>query len=166
MVRIRGRCGTRYAQETLTVNFGDRVQTAHVYDEVEALSRSHGGGVLTVVGAASGAVLLTLGDDETHRSYTRFVLRNYCGETCYVTGKRRLIPLDHDLDVPVLKNIDNALLAFAEADMLEHGRAFEKAQIKVQEGMSHLKALKELELNQSQNVMQIVPFSSFYEPLW
>lgn len=32
--------------------------------------------------------------------------------------------------------------------------------------MSHLKALKELELNQSQNVMQIVPFSSFYEPLW
>lgn len=165
-VRVCGWCDGHVVHETVQIKGKNHVYTEHVYDVIESLARACGSGVLKIEGATTEKALLTLDPDETHRSYTRFVLRNYRGATCYVTGKRRLIPLDHDLDVPVLKNVDNALLAFAEADMLEHARAFEKAQIKVQEGMSHLKSLKELELNQSQNVMQIVPFSSFYEPLW
>ena len=69
--------------------------------------------------------------------------------TLLVVGKQMLIQLIEDFDVPVLRNIDNALVAFVEGDMLERARQFQKAQLKFTEANAALQAAQSLETNQS-----------------
>jgi hypothetical protein len=74
-----------------------------------------------------------------------------------VVGKKRLRPLRNDYDEPQIRGIDNALIAFAEGDMLERSRQFGKAQIKFSEASSLLEIVRDLERGQSSAVSVLQP---------
>lgn len=76
--------------------------------------------------------------------------------TCYVLGKLKWVALA-DSDSPCLRGIDNALLAFAEADMLERGRQYGKAQAKFTEAGAHVGIMKDIEKGQQQSISRITP---------
>jgi tRNA A37 N6-isopentenylltransferase MiaA len=63
-----------------------------------------------------------------------------------------------DTDSPVLRGIDNALLAFAEGDMYERSRQFAKSQVKFTEAAAHIQIMKDLEKGQQQSITRIVPY--------
>lgn len=79
----------------------------------------------------------------------------------YVLGKRPCIPLDFGSEVPAIKNIDNCLIAFGMARMLERARQFGKAQQKLSEASGLLKQLVEIEAVQSANYEQFKPDSGY-----
>ena len=64
-----------------------------------------------------------------------------------------------DTDTPALNGVDNALLAFAEGDMLERARQYSKAQIKYQEAASQVQIMKDLENGQRQSISRIIPYT-------
>lgn len=67
----------------------------------------------------------------------------------YIVGKRAMLPLTSDGDSPVLRNLDNCLMAFAQADMLQRQRQYAKAKELVEEGAALLEAAKKVELEQA-----------------
>lgn len=77
--------------------------------------------------------------------------------TLLVTGKRTLTNLTSDTATPVLRNIDNALIAYATGDMLERQRQYGKAQAKFSEGASLLQEMIAIETSQGANVPRIIP---------
>jgi hypothetical protein len=72
------------------------------------------------------------------------------------TTSGRALP-SQDEQSPLLRNIDHALLAFAQADMLERQRQYTKAQMKTQEGHAQLQLALDLERNQSASEQRIIP---------
>ena len=76
----------------------------------------------------------------------------------FVLGKLNWVELA-DTDTPALNGIDNALLAFAEGDMLERSRQYGKAQIKYQEAASQVQIMKDLENGQRQSISRIIPYT-------
>ena len=77
--------------------------------------------------------------------------------TLFVLGKLNWVALG-DTDTPTLNGIDNALLAFAEGDMLERGRQYGKAQVKFTEAASHIGIMRDMETGQKQNIGRIIPY--------
>jgi hypothetical protein len=77
--------------------------------------------------------------------------------TLYVLGKMKLTNLSSDTDSPTLRGVDNALLAYAEGDMLERSRQFAKAQLKYAEGAEHVRVMRDMERGQQQAYSSIVP---------
>ncbi|HTI69675.1 MAG TPA: hypothetical protein VMF06_06900 [Candidatus Limnocylindria bacterium] len=75
----------------------------------------------------------------------------------YACVKKKIQPLVSEGDVPVVRGIDNALLAFAQADMLERGRQYSKAQLKTQEAVALLQAAMDLQVGQGASLAQIQP---------
>jgi hypothetical protein len=57
--------------------------------------------------------------------------------------------LTSDLDSPALNGIDNALLAFAEGDMLTRDRQYSKAQMMYADGVAQVKVATNIERGQS-----------------
>jgi hypothetical protein len=80
-----------------------------------------------------------------------------------ITGKRTFVNLVNDTDSPIIRNIDNPLIAFATADMLERQRQYGKAQAKVSEATSLLNVMIQLETEKGGNMPRIIPFT---EPDW
>jgi len=74
----------------------------------------------------------------------------------YVLGKLKWVTLG-DADSPCLRGIDNALLAFAESDMLERARQYGKAQAKTGEGAAHIQIMRDIEKGQQQSISMITP---------
>lgn len=84
--------------------------------------------------------------------------------TMFVLGKLKWVALG-DTDSPCLRGIDNALLAFAEADMLERGRQYAKAQTKFTEAGVHVGIMKDIEKGQQQSMSSITPMEEgYYDP--
>lgn len=81
--------------------------------------------------------------------------------TLYTLGKLRWVTLG-DADAPCLRGIDNALLSFAEGDMLERGRQYAKAANKYAEGDAHVAIMRDIERGQQQNMSTIVPMEEGY----
>ena len=77
-------------------------------------------------------------------------------KTLLVLGKLHVTPLG-DNDSPKLSGIDNALVAFVEADALEYLQQYAKAQAKLQEAGAHLQLMRDMEKHQSARVQQLVP---------
>lgn len=63
-----------------------------------------------------------------------------------------------DGDEPQIRGIDNCLMAFAQADMLQRARAYAKAEAVVGEASALLKQLKTVAVAQEANLNRIVPF--------
>ncbi len=74
-----------------------------------------------------------------------------------IVGKRLLVNLENDTDVPLLRGIDNAIISFATADMLERQRQYGKAQAKVQEASAMLQEMIDVETKQSGNMPRVIP---------
>lgn len=81
--------------------------------------------------------------------------------TLYTLGKLKFVTLG-DSDSFPLRGADNALLAFAEADMLERARQYGKAQAKQQEAAAHLSIMRDIEKGQQQSVSRIAPMEEGY----
>ena len=76
--------------------------------------------------------------------------------TLYVLGKLKWVSLS-DAHSPCLRGVDNALLAFAEGDMLERARQYGKAQAKYTEAASHVQIMRDMEKGQQQSISRIIP---------
>lgn len=74
----------------------------------------------------------------------------------YVLGKLKWVSLG-DSDTPCLRGCDNALIAFAEGDMLERSRQYGKAQAKYAEAAAAVEIMRDLERGQQQMISQIIP---------
>jgi len=62
-----------------------------------------------------------------------------------------------DNDSPCLRGIDNALLAFAEGDMLERARKYAQAQVKYTESAAQVEVMRSIETGQQQKNFSIIP---------
>ena len=71
--------------------------------------------------------------------------------------KRSYPGLVHDWEAPALPNVENALLAFATADLLERQRQYGKALAKLKEAREEMALLRDLERNQSASECRIIP---------
>lgn len=76
--------------------------------------------------------------------------------TLYALCKLKYVSLG-DSDSPCLRGIDNALLSFAEGDMLERSRKYAQAQVKFTEGAAHIQVMQNIERGQQQLNSVIVP---------
>lgn len=82
----------------------------------------------------------------------------------FVLGKLKWVALG-DSDSPCLRAIDNAVLCYAEGDMLERARQYAKAQAKYAEGAMHVKTMFDIEKGQQQSISMITPMEEgFYDP--
>ena len=68
--------------------------------------------------------------------------------------------LTNNFDSPALSNIDNALLSFAEGDMLTRDRQYAKAQMMYADGVAQTKIAVGVEKNQSANNLQVLAVDS------
>lgn len=71
--------------------------------------------------------------------------------------KKKVVPLSDDGDTPELRNVDNALIAFAQGDMWEYARQIGKANGKYQEAGAVMTQLKQLHTWQEQTLVRFVP---------
>lgn len=69
--------------------------------------------------------------------------------TLFIAGKRTLPELTDGADFPIIRNIDNVLIAYAFGDMLERLKQFEKAKLKFDEAGAMLQAAQALETSQT-----------------
>jgi len=87
-------------------------------------------------------------------------------KTLTVLGKLKLRVIDsssqfqtrnltQDGDQPAIYNIDNALLSFAEADMLARDRQYAKSQLMMQDGVAQVKVATNVEQSQAANNLQL-----------
>lgn len=84
--------------------------------------------------------------------------------TLYVLVKHKLMPLSDDNDTPILRNVDNYLIAMAQADMLERARQYAKAQDKMAEGVALIKQVKQVATLQQSNERRLIPECVDYSP--
>lgn len=81
--------------------------------------------------------------------------------TVSVLAKMKSTSLDYDQEVSTLKNIDNCLIAFVHADLLEYRRQYGKAQSKMQEAVALLQQVIDVEALQEATNARIQPEEGF-----
>lgn len=81
--------------------------------------------------------------------------------TIRVMGKARASAFSGDTDEPIISGLENCLLAFAQADMLERERQYGKAAAIFQEGQLLLDQLKKQEVVQQAHYQRIIPESGY-----
>ena len=99
---------------------------------------------------------LVLPNDSSGNAVIQLIKKPDTAKTLLVLGKLKVVALD-DLDSPKINGIDNALLAFVEADMLQHLRQYGKAQVMQQEASAQLAVCRDLETSQSAKISKLVP---------
>jgi len=81
--------------------------------------------------------------------------------TLFALGKLKFVEMG-DSDSPVINGAENALLAYAEADMLERAMQYQKAQVKFGEASNMLQICRDLDNVQQDKVTTIVPMIADY----
>lgn len=71
--------------------------------------------------------------------------------------KKKLRQMHLDTDRPMIRDIDNALLALAQGDMLERDRQYAKSAAKIQEGITMMKLAISQEVEQAAYENRIIP---------
>jgi hypothetical protein len=77
-------------------------------------------------------------------------------------GKRIFDQLVQDSDSPALRNIDQALIAFGTADMLQRQRQYAKAQAVLQEAAAALDGMVRAETERAGHQVRVVPYTEDY----
>lgn len=72
-----------------------------------------------------------------------------------VVGKRPFPDLEDGDDTPVLRNCENAIIAYATGDFLERQRQYGKAEQKFQEAAAHLDGMRQLEAKQADQMRMV-----------
>lgn len=151
--------GSRYSGELIST-----------YEASFDLSVLEGGDLIFTKDVTDGPVLLwgdpagtqvSISGEDTSIRYERIRLIDDPGEDVelLVLGKRRAAELVEDFDVPAIQNIEDALIAHAQSDMLERDRQYAKAELKRAEAAMQIRSAIDQERNQSANIVQIVPVS-------
>lgn len=83
-----------------------------------------------------------------------------------VLGKKQFVPLDFDSEVPLIRNLDNCLIAFGSADLLQRARQYGKAAQQMQEGTILLQELAKLETMQAANNQRFIPEGGYGDPFF
>ena len=99
---------------------------------------------------------ITLPNDSSGNSRIRLLRKPDKAKTLLVLGKLKVVALA-DTDSPKINGITNALIAYVEADMLEHLRQYGKAQVKVAEAAAQMALMRDLEVSQSAKITKLVP---------
>ena len=107
-------------------------------------------------GSGTPANYIVLPNDSSGDAVIRLVRKPDTAKTLLVLGKLKVTALG-DTDSPKINGIDNALLAYVEADMLEHLRQYGKAQVKQQEAAGQMALVRDLETVQSARVSKLIP---------
>ncbi len=156
--------------ETVVLNGTSSVSTTNTYNNPTVITKPTTMGAVTVqipVDTRFTGVdvlmpeLVYLQPGERERRHVKVKIQGQPRETftLVVIGKRRFPDLDNDNDTTPISGVDNALISYAQADMLERERQYGKAQLKIQEGGALLAQLKRLETHQQANISRIVPVS-------
>ena len=99
---------------------------------------------------------ITLPNDSSGNAVIKLIRKPDKAKTLLVLGKLKITALG-DSDSPKINGIDSALLAYVEADMLEHMRQYGKAQVKQQEAAGAMMLMRDLETAQSAKISRLVP---------
>jgi len=99
---------------------------------------------------------VTLPNDSSGNAVIKLIRKPDKAKTLLVLGKLKITALG-DTDSPKIQGIDTALLAYVEADMLEHMRQYGKAQVKQQEAAGAMMLMRDLETAQSAKVARLIP---------
>jgi len=163
-VRIQGDLNSVQQRETITLAGTAPVTSVYSYDTPYILSKAASVGTVSISDSSTNNIQ-TLFPDETERRHAYIRLHAApdpsTGTTAVlVLAKRKPKPLLDDLDVPTIRNIENALLSYTLADMLELLRQYSKAQLKAQEAGAFLSEARDLETNQGQNTVRVIPVDS------
>jgi len=162
-IRIRGMHNGLTCEETIQLAGMTPLTSANYYNEITHFSKPETLGNVTLKSVASTTPeLQVLLAAERERRHIRIqLIRDFADgdpeEVVTVLVKRRCIELRHDNDTPQIDNLDDSLIAFAMADMLERERQFAKAQAKVSEGVALLNEMVIAERDQRQNIVSIIP---------
>jgi hypothetical protein len=156
---IRG--GTQVPlQEEVTLGLiGQPSTTYHYYDEVTVISKPGTPGEVLVDFSGTGGTIVLGAAQTTAPLHARVQLLPAPAErtTYLIHGKLRCRGLAYAADTTQLDGVENALLAFAQADMLERQRQYAKAQLKLKEGETLIQELLELERTQTAYEQRIIP---------
>ncbi len=87
--------------------------------------------------------------DTTEGQQITFYPTPGAGASLMIVGKRTLPDLSSGADFPIIRNIDNVLIAYAMGDMLERQRQYGKAKLKFDEAGALLQAAQALETSQT-----------------
>ena len=154
---------TLVEEETVALTASQTYTTQH-YLRVESLSKPPSLGKVTLTSPElNGERSDEWGAEETERRHVvcRILRRPNFDPThpqmLHACFKRKIQPLAGDGDIPMVRGIDNVLLAFAQADMLERGRQYSKAQLKAQEAAALLQVAVDLQTGQGASLVQIQP---------
>lgn len=136
------------------------VTTQNTYSEIYAISKPITGGLVSF--AAFTGIGILYPSDTCAPQYARVKLLpakdSLSGGMrflCY--GKRRCEPVVNDGDVPLITGIDNALLMYAQADMLQRQRQYAKSQAILAEATAQVQELLDLEKNQMAYEQRVIP---------
>jgi hypothetical protein len=99
---------------------------------------------------------IVLPKDSSGNAVIKLVRKPNVAKTLLVLGKLKITALG-DTDSPKINGITNALLAYVEADMLEHVRQYGKAQAKLGEAASQMALMRDLEVGQAAKETRIIP---------
>jgi len=105
---------------------------------------------------------LVLPNDSSGNAVIRLLRKPDKAKTLMVLGKLKITELG-DTDSPKINGIDNALLAYVEADMLEHLRQYGKSQAKINEAGAQMALMRDLETVQSAKITRLIPSMP---PVW
>jgi hypothetical protein len=163
-VSIWGEYAGQEVRETAQLAGGTHVTTAGAFDVTLGLAKPATAGNITILAEGSSDPIGQLASDETERKHPRLWLLEAPREAGYpilVMGKRRIRPLVNDNDSPLIRSIDNALMAFAQADALEYIHQYAKAQVKMTEGAALVNEAIKLERDQAGHSQRIIPRANF-----
>lgn len=157
-VQVRGEVGTTEDFETITLNGTTEATGTKLWTTITHIGKPTTVGRMTVTNS-DDTELVVLWPKETARQHVRIQLHETpnTSKTLLLLGKRRPRELWEDADAPILRNIDNALLAYSEGDMLEYGKQYAKAQVKFQEAAGHVAVMRSLDSDQEGRIARIVP---------
>lgn len=99
---------------------------------------------------------VVLPKDSSGNAVIKLIRKPNTAKTLLVLGKLKITALG-DTDSPKINGINNALLAYVEADMLEHVRQYGKAQAKLAEAAAQMAIMRDLETGQSAKETRIIP---------
>ena len=125
-------------------------------------------GDISYDGTATGALSITTvatmtaaSQAVTKRQRVRLLQIPTESTTIRVLGKRAMPTFTNDLDTVPINNMENCLLAFAQADMLQRERQYGKAKELQQEAIGLLDQLKDMEVVQQTHHVTITPGDGF-----
>lgn len=130
------------------------------YDSFSYIGRATNTSLITI--RQDSIVVSEIFQNEEQAKYLRIRLLespNDVTKTILVLGKQKFQGMNSDADSPIIpRNIDNALIAFGLADMLERNRQYQKAQDKVAEAGQLLDQAKRLETSEGAANPRFIPY--------